>query len=233
MISQLSEFNLLERGFKEVMLLIPGWATDHRIFMNLDLRYNYVLPTKFYPFNFERGLLRWLEENHVGRISLFGWSLGGFLACDFASENPHWIDELVLLGICKGFKQGAIDEVSRHLEKNMKAYLFKFYLECFSPTDKEGLNWFKEHLLRKYIDQADTGVLMDGLDYLSRARINTESLAHVRKIRIFHGGEDKIAPLKEAMYISSMLPQAKFYCLTELGHIPFLNRDFKEKFNNE
>jgi len=233
MISRVSGFKLLDRGFREIMLLIPGWATDYKIFANLDISYNYLLPTKFYPFDFVRELSRWLEEHSVNTISLFGWSLGGFLAYDFASKNPICVNDLILVSIRKRFKSKEIDGVRVKLKKNKRAYLFKFYLECFSPTDTEGLTWFKKHLLRKYIEQTDLKGLLSGLDYLWQARIHPESLTDIQNIRIFHGEEDTIAPLKEARDVSAMLPQAYFYCLPGLGHIPFLNLDFKEKFNSE
>jgi len=231
MTSQLSEFKLLDRGFQEVLLLIPGWATDHKIFMNMNLRYNYLLPIQLHPFHFEKELLRWVEENSVNSISLFGWSLGGFLACDVASKNPDWIGELILVSIHRGFEPNEIESVRINLKKNRKAFLYKFYLECFSQTDSEGLTWFKKHLLEKYLKQAEEG-LRDGLDYLSDAKINPDALTNIQKIRIFHGEEDTIAPLKEARDISNLLPQAVFCPLKSLGHIPFLNHTFKERFNN-
>ncbi len=231
MTSRLSEFKLLDRGFQEVLLLIPGWATDHEIFMNLNLKYNYLLPTQLHPFNFEKKLLRWIEENYVDTISLFGWSLGGFLACDVASKNPDWVGELNLVSIRRGFDPNEIESVRINLKKNKKAFLYKFYLECFSQTDSEGLTWFKKHLLEKYLRQAEEG-LREGLDYLSDARINPHALTNIQKVRIFHGEEDAIASLKEARDISSQLRQATFCCLKSLGHLPFLNHTFKEKFNN-
>ena len=232
MISQLSAFKLLDRGFNRLLLLIPGWATDYEIFRNIDLRYNYVLPTRCNPFTFESELLRWLEKSAVDTVSLFGWSLGGFLACDFASKNPNRIDTLILVSICKRFLPKEIDGVRMKLRKNKRAYLFKFYLECFSPTDTEGFTWFKEHLLKRYIEQTDLNGLMGGLDYLWQARINPDALRHIQNIRIFHGKEDTIAPLKEAKDISAMLPQSQFYCLPGLGHIPFINHIFKEQCNS-
>ena len=46
MISRKSEFKLIDRGFKDTILLIPGWAADYRIFDSLDLEFNYLLPMK-------------------------------------------------------------------------------------------------------------------------------------------------------------------------------------------
>lgn len=230
MISLASEFRLQDRGFEKITVLIPGWATDYRIFNALNLNYNYLLPTRISPFKFSDELSKLLDEKSIDKISLFGWSLGGFLAVDFALKNLDRVDELILLGIRKKFPEKELDEARHQLKKNKKAYLYKFYLECFSGDCKEGLAWFKKNLLKDYIRQMHLKNLIYGLDYLSQARINAEFLAPINKIRIFHGEKDNIAPLREAKEIKSYLPKAKFISLGGVGHIPFLAQNFIGKF---
>ena len=230
MISRVSVFKLLDRGFKDIIVLIPGWATDYKIFANLDLGYNYLLPINFSIPDFRRELLTFLNKKSIGRVSLFGWSLGGFLAQDFAKEFPDRVDELILLSIRKQFERRTLKEVEAGLRENKRAYLYKFYLECFSKDDREELVWFKKYLLMNYLKVMKLEDLIYGLHYLSKGQICPESLASLKKIRIFHGLEDKIAPFKEIVDIKSCLPQAKFICMPQTGHIPFLNRDFKDKF---
>ena len=106
-----------------------------------------------------------------------------------------------------------------------------FYRDCFSSADKEGLVWFKKRLLKHYLEEMRFETLIQGLDYLSCVYLRPESLSKIKKIRIFHGEQDKIAPLKEARVIKTYLPQAEFICLKDSGHMVFLNRDFKAKFN--
>jgi len=230
MTSLKSEFKLLDRGFKDTIILIPGWASDYRIFAALDLNYNYLLPIKFSPFSFKEDLSKALNKNSIGRISLFGWSLGGFLAGDFASGSPDRVDELILLSIRIRFQRNTLKETKLKLKENAKAYLYKFYAEWFSPSDKENAPWFKKNLFSRYIRQFQPEDLLSGLDYLMHAKINPEALNSLRKIRIFHGEEDKIIPFKEALKIKSSLPNAEFVCLPQTGHAPFLNRNFKEIF---
>jgi len=52
----------------------------------------------------------------------------------------------------------------------------------------------------------------------------------VKKIKIFHGTEDTIAPLGEAEELGSRLPQAEFIRITGAGHCPFLSRKFRDVF---
>lgn len=232
MTSLKSEFKLCERGCKGTIVLIPGWATDYRIFLTLQLDYNYLLPIKFSPFSFKKDLLEVLNKNSIGKVSLFGWSLGGFLAAEFALRNPDRVNELILLSVRRRFKRNILEEVRLKLKENAKAYLHTFYSQWFSPADKEGRLWFKKHLLNNYLRQMRLKDLLCGLDYLSQAELDTEGLGALQKIRIFHGKEDKIAPFKEALKIKSSLPQAEFVCLAQTGHAPFLNPDFKEVFYN-
>lgn len=232
MISPKLEFKFFERDFKDTLVLIPGWATDYRIFNPLDLKYNYLAPTRLSPANFEKELSELLSQRSLNKISLLGWSMGGFLAADFAAKFPDKIDKLILISIREKFDPQAIEEARDGIKKNKKAYLYKFYLNCFSKPDREGLNWFKKNLLKDYIDKMDLEKLLSGLDYLSQARLNSQSLTRIKRIRIFHGSDDKIAPFEEAQSIKSRLSGAEFVCLNGLGHIPFLNRQFKENFEN-
>lgn len=232
MTSPKSEFKILDRGFKGTLVLIPGWATDYRIFATLDLNYNYLLPIKFSPFSFKEDLLKALNKKSIGRISLFGWSLGGFLAGEFALSNPDRVDELILVSICRRFKRNILEGIKLKLKENTKAYLYKLYTAFFSPRDKESLLWFRKHLLTNYMRQMQTKDLLSGLDYLMHAQINPKLLNSIQKTRIFHGSDDKIAPFKEALKIKSSLPCAEFVGLRQTGHIPFLKRNFKEIFYN-
>ena len=110
---QLSEFKFFQRGFKDTLALIPGWATDYRIFSNLDLNYNYLLPIKFHPADFKKELSRSLEELHINKVSLFGWSSGGFLATDFALGYASKVGELILVSIRKRFIPDSLKKIKQ------------------------------------------------------------------------------------------------------------------------
>jgi len=231
MLCEQSRFRIIERGHQEVICLIPGWATDYRIFDALDLNYNYLLPLEINPFDFEKGLADFLEANSLNRVSLFGWSQGGFLACGFVSNMPEKVNQLILLGIRRSYDRNLLQDIRLKLENNREAFLYKFYLDCFSKADKQSLAWFKKYLLKDYLDTMSFECLKAGLDYLTGAQIEPEYLAGIRRIKIFHGSQDKIAPLKEAMEIKSQLPNAEFISLDGSGHFLFLRPGFKERLN--
>lgn len=214
-----AEFKYIDRGFEETVVLVHGWAADFRIFSSLEVDYNYLLPLKFSPLGFTDELLIELEKNGIDKISLLGWSMGGFLSSEFASEYPKKVDGLFLVGIREKFDPVLLDEVKIKLKRNKESFLHKFYLECFSDNDKEGISWFKNTLLKDYTAKMELNDLLTGLDYLKTARIDFKPLADLRKIKIIHGEEDKIAPISEALKIKSQLPQADFVCLKNAGHL--------------
>lgn len=230
MISARSEFEFLDRGFIDAIVLIPGWATDYRIFACLNLNYNYILPRQVNLFDFNDRLLEVLERKSLGKVFLLGWSLGGFLALEFALKNLHRVEGFILLSICPGYDSKVLAEVRQKVIKNKRPYLYKFYLDCFSDADKEGFIWFKKNLLKDYLLQIQLSELISGLDYLSGVCLKPESLLPIKNVLIFHGREDKIVPFNQSGEKEFRKAGVEFICLPNCGHIPFLSRNFKQEF---
>lgn len=230
MISVKSEFKFLDRGFKDILVLIGAWATDYRIFDELKLDYNYLLTTKLSFSDFNQELLNKLHELKAEKVSLFGFSLGGFIAAEFAAKYPQKIAELILVGVRRNYEPKILENIKLEIQKNKRTWLYKFYLNCFSRADKQGLSWFRKNLLKEYQDSLSLDELICGLDYLAGRMLSARDLTKIRNIRIFHGNDDIIAPIEEALEIKSGLPEAKFVPLANAGHLPFLNHLFRERF---
>jgi pimeloyl-ACP methyl ester carboxylesterase len=201
------------------MALIPGWAADYRIFDTLDLKFNYLLPLDFSPFSFESHIRNELKYKGIDKIFLLGWSLGGFVAAEFAAKYPDMIEELVLISIRKRYREEEIAEAKRLLKKNKKGYLYKFYARCFSR--ESSLSWFKQHLFKRYCEEFSLKYLIDTLDYLGGARINSEELNRVSKIKIIHADADRIAPLNEAREVQANLSNSQLVVVNDSGHALF------------
>lgn len=223
--TQLSKaYRYLDRGYQDSIVLIPGWASDYRIFATLDLMFNYLIPIDFSPFTFEKDLLAALKESDIAKVSLFGYSLGGFVASEFASKYPNLVDRLILVSIRKRYKTEGLEEIRRHLEKSKKGYLYKFYTQCFSK--KEDMGWFRENLLKIYCKELDLDYLLKTLDYLGNTEVKPELLPAIEKIMIIHGSQDLIAPIREAIEVKDGLPHARFVSIEDAGHMPFLKENF-------
>ena len=80
-------------------LLMPALARNHRVFA-LDLL-GYAgsdRPNVDYSVTLETGILRqFLDSQGLTRFDLAGWSMGGWISLDFASQFPERIRRLVLL----------------------------------------------------------------------------------------------------------------------------------------
>ena len=218
MISPGSKFKILDRGFDKTILLLPGWAADCGIFSAMDLDYNYLMP---------RGPLSLsltFADMKLGKISILGWSMGGFMACDIANKYPDHIYEVIFIGIRKRYDKAGIEKIKELLKKNKRAYLYKFYGDIFSEYEKDGLSWFKRNLMKDYIDKMGLDILIEGLDYLASAEI--KSLPGGVKAAFIHGSLDKIAPIEEAREVSARFPLASFISIDGAGHAPFLRKDF-------
>lgn len=217
----MNKFKYINRHHKKDLVLLPGWATDHRIFEKLDIEYNYIVVEDFDPLSFSGQLVGFLQNNGFRKVSLFGWSMGGFAAADFAVKNSYLIDEIILVGVKERYDEKGIKKVKELLNENKRAYLYKFYRECFSGPEKESFKWFKDNLMIKYLD-LELPFLVDGLDYLAKSRLDTEALGRF-KTRFVYGAGDKIVPAGEIIALKKMMPGSEFVFVEGSGHIPFLS----------
>ncbi|MEW6482624.1 MAG: alpha/beta hydrolase [bacterium] len=205
-----------ERGYKKDALLIPGWALDYKILEKLPLRYNLLFPSSY---DFEEEILSFLKK----KVLIFGHSLGGFLGFSFAIKHPELTEKLILVGIRKGYKKREIEVMRRNLIENKEACLYSFYKNSFN---KDEFLKFKKKFLPYYL-KMDKEILLEGLEILLKIKIESKLLKKIENCIIVAGGNDKIAPIDSAIFISKK-SKKELVLMDELFHIPFLNRDFLE-----
>ena len=225
-----AEFRFIDRGYKKSLILIPGWAMDYRIFSGLELGYNYLLPLKTHPFTLAEELLAILDKKSIDRVGLFGWSMGGFQALDFALSHPARAEELILLSIRKQYDPAILEKIALKIKRNKKAFLYRFYLDCFYSCDNNGWAWFKDNLMRDYLNNFTSDELIYGLEYLAQVSISPGKLSLLPRVRIFHGEQDKISPREDMINIKSLFPEIDLVILKGAGHLPFFNPEFRRYF---
>ena len=214
-------FKVTDRNYDRSIVLLPGWATDYRIFEKLDLPYNYILPDPFNPNNFESEFIEFAKQNDIKTVSILGWSMGGYCAADFAVKHPEMIEEFILVSVKEKYDKEGIDKVKGYIKESRKAYLYKFYYECFSKEEAETLKWFKDTLMKEYLERFDEGQLYEGLDYLLNTPLDIRGLKKL-KVKLVYGMKDKIVPLTGIIDLKKELPGGEFRFIEEAGHIPFL-----------
>lgn len=221
-----STFKYLAREKENLLVLVSGWASDWRIFSRLNLDFNYLLADNYSPFNFEQLLLEAKEQYKIKKFSILGWSLGGFLAADFASKYPEYIDRLILVSIRRKYQPEILNQIKAHLRQSKEGYLRQFYRQCFAKDDNAA--YFKQNLLSDYCQKFRLDYLLEGLGYLEIAQIHHNALKKLNQVEIIHGESDLIAPLREVKELAKLMPWAKFTVLKQAGHIPFLREEFNQ-----
>ncbi len=222
-------FKFVDRGFKKSILLIPGWATDWRIFEKLDIPFNYLLPEEVLPGDFEKVFNRLPDKIKSPGINLLGWSMGGFIAADLVSIYPSIFDKVILVSIRRRYDRNDIEHIRDYVRRSAKAYLYRFYGELFCDDEEEHKVWFKDSLLKKYTDGLEALHLSDGLDYLANAGLRIDLLNNPNVILV-HGEDDRIAPLEGVISIAAHMPRAKFIPIKGARHLPFLREEFRDIF---
>ncbi|MFC1566516.1 alpha/beta fold hydrolase [bacterium] len=221
-------FNFIDRGKNKWIMLLPGWATDYRIFDSLDLDYNYILPTTFEPENFENEIYNELKNKNISKISILGWSMGGFAAVAFNQKYPDLVDNLILISVRKQYISDEIQKIKEMLKQNKKAYLFGFYSQCFE--DKTAFKNFKNTLAKDYY-KLSLKKLLSGLAYLKQANLGKISkLENFEKVTILHGSNDKIAPAEEAIEFSKLHNISNFRLIENAGHNLLYETDIRRYF---
>ena len=222
-----TKFDYKDRGKKRVAVLLPGWAMDYRIFDQLDIDYNYLVPIQFSAEDCFEALADAIKDLDQ-KVILIGWSFGGLLAAHFMVGYPEMVEKAVLVSVKENYSQNEIDKMKEYLARNKTTYLKGFYRKCFSGQDTVDKDWFATNLRDAYLKEMDMSFLSSQLDFLKYNHLPVMGLkAHLRNIIFVHGEKDAVIPLGEVSSLHKYLPGARFITIKIAGHVPFLQSEFK------
>ena len=208
------------------MVLLPGWATDGRIFEGALPGVTAVTTGPLRPEGFSRRLEAHLGRTASGPVTVVGWSLGGFLAAEFAREYPERVRRVVLVGIRREYPEGDVEAVLRSLSADPGGCLSGFYAQCFYPSQMHAYRRFRGGLQAAYLREMDGGRLREGLSYLASARLTGGTLPAC-PVAIVHGKDDVVAPFVEAEGVARECGTATFHPLQGAAHAAFLTDGFR------
>ena len=218
-----------DNGVREHLVIVPGWGFDGRVFAGLDWPYEWQVAdgdSILSPTDRVEQIVGGLKSE---KVSLLGWSMGGFAACEFAGRRPELVDEVVLVGMRRKYDQGELADMRRGLEKNRAACLKRFYRRCFAKEEMGRYQWFKGTLLEHYLETLSAERLVGELDWLGQAEMRPDDLGQIETIRFVHGSDDAIAPIEEVRELVDCMPQAQLIAFEQTGHLPFLRDDFTRR----
>ena len=208
------------------VVLLPGWATDGRIFDGVLPGVAAVTTGPLRPAGFSRRLAAFLDRAARSPVTVVGWSLGGFLAAEFARAYPGRVRRVVLVGIRRAYPEGDVEAVLRSLSADPGACLSGFYAQCFYPSQMPAYRRFRGGLQAAYLREMDGGALSEGLSYLAGARLSGGTLPPC-PVAVVHGEKDVVAPLAEAEGVAREGGNATFHPLPGAAHAAFLADGFR------
>lgn len=208
-------------------VFFPGWATDHRVFDDLDLPTNRLLPLEPFSESIHDELANYIRTSELAPVTLMGWSLGGFVAAEFARQFPELVSQLILCGVRFRYSAEQIEATRRGILDNRERFLTTFYRQCFLPSQKEDYQRFRGELVQCYLNKMSTDCLLISLDYLAQVEMNADSLP-IHPICMIHGDQDVVAPVYEAMAIAESAESAQLHIIPNAGHAAFLTAASKE-----
>jgi pimeloyl-[acyl-carrier protein] methyl ester esterase len=206
------------------LVLLPGWATDARIFGPLFPGVAAVKTGPLQAEGFSDRLARFLGLAGGGPVTIVGWSLGGFLAAEFARRHPDRVRRLVLVGVRRRYPGGELEAVRASLERDRRGCLSGFYAQCFFPSQMAAYRLFRAGLQEEYLREMDDGSLRSGLAYLSTATLSAAVLPGC-PVTVVHGEKDVVAPASEAQELARE-GGASFHVIPGAPHAAFLSDRF-------
>ncbi len=219
----LEEFSVAG-GSAPSAILLPGWATDGRIFGSLVSGAAVVVAGALRPEGFPDRLARYLDDVAQGPLTVVGWSLGGFLAVEFARRHPGRVRGIVLVGVRRRYPAAELEAVRASLDRDRRACLSQFYAQCFFPSEMAAYRRFRAGLQEEYLREMDEASLRSGLSYLSSAALSASSLPEC-PVTLIHGEKDVVAPAVEAESLAREA-LAPFHLIEGAPHAAFLSERF-------
>lgn len=157
---------------------------------------------------FSKNVIQYLDENHISRISIFGYSMGGYVALNTALQHPTRIDKILTLGTkidwnpvsaakeVKMLNPDKIEEKVPHFAEKLK-------------KEHQPLDW--KTVLHK------TGQMM--LSLANDTQLKAEAFSKINhEICIGIGTRDHMVSLEESEWVSQQLPNAKLHQLEGIPH---------------
>jgi pimeloyl-[acyl-carrier protein] methyl ester esterase len=213
--------------------MLPELARRHRVYV-VDLPgHGHSKPVA--PYTVARVACE-LESCFAGArepLQVWGWSLGGLVAMEWALAHPGRIARLLLLSTSPCFVQRAdwsfameaetLKRFGDELKVSYRATLLRFLtLQVKDSTEGKAT---LSHLRQSLFDRGspDASSLAAALDLLAETDLRAGVAALDAQVAIVSGERDMIAPVEAGEWLAREVPGARFRALPLAGHAPFLS----------
>lgn len=189
------EFSFPKQEGSKLTVFIPGWGYDGNVFESWIDRLedsSVMVIDRYSPFTFVEELAAQVKAFSPTSLTLIGFSMGGFLAVDYAEK--YSVDQVVLWGVRQVYPKQELDFVRKQVMENPEI-AWRSALRFHAGKFPESIRFLKE-LLPKMVFPGQEN-LLEGLTYLEDAKLTVERLKPLNGVVFLHGSEDALAPIEE------------------------------------
>ena len=224
---------------KENLIILSGWGVNPFVWSTItkefELQYKVYLISwedVFTSDDFEAKVHSVIEQNHLKRFSLIGWSLGSLVALDLIDIYQTRINKIILIAGTSKFVQSAdykigwntriLQQMIVKLQNNPMQVLTEFYKQLFSNSEiSEGYDDMYLDTVQNTQESTLPFALKAGLEYLVHKDLRKKIEQIKIPLLLIHGEDDTIIPLQAAHYLVQQLRCATLITFKNCGHIPF------------
>lgn len=156
---------------RDCPVFLPGWGFDGRVTgLAAPPRPWLTTSRPAAPAEILAGLNTSLKYLGIESIVLVGWSLGAYLALDFAAIHPGKISAVYLLAARDQWPPVEIAAIRQGIGADLDGFMRSFYRKCFLGYRQAGQD-FREKLEEQLLAALSAPILSEGLDYLGEVRL--------------------------------------------------------------
>ncbi|MCA6068984.1 alpha/beta hydrolase [Chryseobacterium sp. RG1] len=155
---------------------------------------------------YSQELKEFIEKEKLNNVSIFGHSMGGYVALCYALENPSSLDSIMTLGTKFDWTEEQALKESKMLNPDVIAEKVPKYAELLEK--QHGAKW--KHLLPAIADM----MISLGKNPPLKNNLSTINIP----VQIMVGDKDNMVTLEESMKVYRSLPNAKLAVLPDTKH---------------
>jgi len=238
-----------EAGQGAPLVLVHGWSMSSAVFIEAlaalsadyrvlapDLRgHGYSSPGE--PYHLEalsEDLLFWLDALGVVNAHFLGWSLGGQVCMQIASDAPQRIKKLALVCSTPRFCNGdgwegglsptQVRAMERNLKRNFLGTMGEFFFSMFAGEEHppERYRQILKDSVRS-VPQITPEVSVGGLMTLRDSDLRDVAEKLSCPTLVHYGALDLITPRAAGDWLADAIPGAEQVCEGSCGHAPFFS----------
>jgi pimeloyl-ACP methyl ester carboxylesterase len=224
-------YTLSDKKTSKTLIFLHGWGVDSRLWFKIlpeTISKNYSMffldlpgfgqsqtPKIAYDVeDYKKIVCEFIRKLELKKINLIGHSFGGRISIKLASENPNFLEKIVLVNTA--------GIVPPSKTKKLITFISKVISPIFKPN-------FMQPLRRKLYFLLDSEYLEN--EKLSQifSKVVSENLTHLlelikRPALIVWGRNDLVTPLHYGELTNKLIPKSKLVIIEDAGHFSFLDQ---------